>query len=113
MDKFKNRDKVKLNSKFEYISYISRRMRYTSMYEGKTGTVIGYSGTGKVAVEFDTMVFTEYKTRQSSHDNGCHNKGKLHYCWYIPETALDLIENDCVNESNDNMEITDEIISIL
>lgn len=113
MNKFKNHDRVKLNNMYKYVSYINRRMRYTSMYEGKTGKVIGYSGTGKVAVEFDTIVFTEYETQRSSHDNGCHGKGKLHHCWYIPEEALDLIKNESVNKIKNEIKITDEIISIL
>jgi hypothetical protein len=77
------------------LSYIAKRRSYTNMYENKKGKVIGYSSTGKVAVEFDDIVFTNSHEKLSSHDNGCHGKGKLHYCWYIPEKFLRLeIENN-------------------
>ena len=76
-----------------HIPYIFTRKHYTNMYEGKSGTIIGYSSTGKAAVEFDDIVFTS-DLKISSHDNGCHGKGKLHYCWYIPEFALELLNDD-------------------
>lgn len=79
-----------------HIPYIATRKHYTNMYEGKSGTVIGYSSTGKVAIEFDDIVFTSHTTRLSSHDNGCHGKGKLHYCWYIPEFAIELEVNNLI-----------------
>ena len=88
-----NKTRVKLNAKALNLPYVKSRKKYTNMYENKTGTVIGYSGTGKVAVEFDDVVFID-STRLSNHDNGCHHKGRLHYCWYIPEDCLDIIGNN-------------------
>lgn len=87
---FKVEDRVVLKKKALSIAYIASRNWYTSMYEGKSGKVIGKTAAGdKIAVEFDTKVFIN-GAQQSSHDNGCHGKGKLHYCWYIPVDCLEL-----------------------
>lgn len=88
-EKFKIGDRIALNDYGMKLPYVMSRLFYTNMYEGKKGTVIGYSGTGKVAVEFDDIVFTQSEKRISSHNNGCHGKGKLNYCWYLPEIALE------------------------
>jgi hypothetical protein len=89
---YKAGDRVRLNSLALSLSYIVSRNSYTNMYEGKLGTVLGYAATGKVAIEFDDIVFTKYTQMLSSHDNGCHGKGKLHYCWYLPESCLSPVE---------------------
>jgi ribosomal protein L21E len=87
-------DRVKLKKAALSISYIAGRHFYTNMYEGKTGTVIGYTqNEDKVAIEFDDVVFTS-TVRKSSHNNGCHGKGKIDYCWYIPADERFLEEDD-------------------
>jgi len=94
MREYKVGDRVRLTKLALSVSYIAGRHFYTNMYEGKTGTILGYTEThGKVGVQFDDIVFTG--ERKSSHDNGCHGKGKLHYCWYIPsdEHFLELISS--------------------
>lgn len=90
--KFNKGDRVFLTKDALSIGYIACRNSYTNMYAGKTGTVLGYSTTGKVAVEFDDILFNNYSHIKSDHDNGCHGKGKLHYSWYIPEEVLILCD---------------------
>lgn len=89
-------DRVALNKAALSVSYIVARQSYTNMFVGKTGTIIGISSgdSKKYAIEFDTEVFTRWRTKQSSHDNGCNGKGKLHYCWYIPIDCVDLIVHE-------------------
>lgn len=92
---FKIGDRVSLRKEALSLSYIAARSWYTDMSEGKTGRVIGFTqaNTGKpmkLAIEFDTRVFTS-KEKRSKHDNGCHNRGKLHYCWYIPPECVDIL----------------------
>ncbi len=94
-------DRVSLKKEALSLSYVMSRKSYTNMYEGKKGTVIGYSSTGKVAVQFDDIVFDKAISEDiqiiSSHDNGCHGKGKIHYCWYVPDVFLSPL--------NDNFEL--------
>ncbi len=86
-------DRVRLNSRALSASYIAGRRFYTHMYEGKTGTVICVTADGgKLGVEFDDVVFTMPEGQRSSHDNGCHGRGKDHYCWYIFPEGLEPIE---------------------
>ena len=99
--KFNVNDRVSLKKGALSLSYIASRAFYTNMYENKKGRVLGYSQSGKVAVEFDDIVFTD-TNRLSSHNNGCHNAGKLHYCWYIPEEYL----------ASEN-QITDDVLLLL
>ena len=90
MGKFNIGDRVSLREEALSLSYIACRSFYTNMYAGKKGKVIGYtSETNKVAVEFDDIVFTRPDGRVSSHDNGCHGKGKKRFCWYITEECLE------------------------
>lgn len=91
---FKVGDRVKLNSKGLNVSYVQARRAYTNMYVGKRGKVVRIAGTGKIGVEFDDIVFTQHATRLSSHDNGCHGSGLLHYCWYIPDVGLESVGNE-------------------
>jgi hypothetical protein len=96
MREYKVGDRVKLKKLALSISYIAGRHFYTNMYEGKTGTVIGYTQeTGKLAIEFDDIVFTSTE-RKSSHNNGCHGRGKIDYCWYLPaeERFLEVEDNN-------------------
>lgn len=88
---FKIGDRVSLKKSALSISYIVGRHWYTNMYEGKQGKVIAITGD-KLGIEFDDIVFTNHKDRQSSHDNGCHGRGKLHYSWYIPATCIESAE---------------------
>lgn len=99
MNRFKIGDRVVLKESALSLPYVVARRCYTSMYKGKAGRVIGYAITGKVAIEFDERVFLS-DTITSSHDTGCHNKGKKHYCWYIPEVCISLEETVTNNESN-------------
>jgi len=88
-------DRVSLRQSALSLSYIAGRRTYTNMYAGKTGTIIGVTADrSKLAIEFDDVVFTNHKEHWSSHDNGCHGKGKIHYCWYIPFGGLDIIEDE-------------------
>jgi hypothetical protein len=94
-------DRVSLKKSALSLSYVVCRGFYTNMYEGKTGTVIGFAeSTGKLAIEFDDIVFIG--GQRSSHDNGCHGKGKLHYCWYIPE--------ECVDPANADLKLQPEAL---
>lgn len=87
-------DKVALNVLTLSIGYISCRADYTNVFVGKRGKVIGYAATGKVAVEFNEPVFINQNVRISSHNNGCHGKGKINHCWYFPEEALDKLKTN-------------------
>jgi hypothetical protein len=91
MKKYGIGDRVSLDKRALSISYIQARQFYTNMYEGKSGTILGYSETGKAAVEFDDIVFTRPENKISSHDHGCHGKGKRKYSWYIPDEYLNPI----------------------
>lgn len=87
--------RVSLAAEALNLSYIKGRSFYTNMYEGKKGKVIGFTADlTKLAIEFDDVVFTRPNGQTSSHDNGCHGKGKKHYCWYIPPNLVDLIGED-------------------
>jgi len=99
MEQFKIGDRVALTEAALSVPYIAARKNYTIMYAGKVGTVIAISvgDNKKLGIEFDDKVFTQAGIRQSSHDNGCNGKGKLHYCWYIPIDCVDLIPNT-INE---------------
>lgn len=87
--------RVSLKESALRLSYVAGRHWYTNMYEGKKGTVIGTTASGdKLAIQFDDIVFTNYADKRSSHDNGCHGRGKLHYSWYIPEECVELIGHE-------------------
>jgi hypothetical protein len=92
--KYKIGDKVALNELTLSIGYITCRSDYTNVFVGKKGRVIGYAATGKVAVEFDYPIFIHQNVRISSHNNGCHGKGKINHCWYFPESALDIVKKN-------------------
>jgi hypothetical protein len=95
MQAYKVGDRVALEKSALSLPYISSREFYTNMYEGKKGTVIGYTGNGsKVAIQFDDVVFTRPDNQISSHDNGCHGKGKRKYSWYIPEAFIKPLVED-------------------
>lgn len=103
MESFKIGDRVSLRESALSLPYVIGRRTYTNMYAGKTGTIIGVTADrSKLAIEFDDVVFTNHTDRWSTHDNGCHGKGKLHYCWYIPFGCLDIIEDN-----------TDELLLLL
>jgi len=87
-------DRVAVNPLIQCVNYIQSRRSYTNMYIGKVGTVVCITDNSKAGVEFDEIVFTSFNVRQSSHDNGCHNRGKLHHSWYIPCECLDLLVSD-------------------
>ncbi len=118
---FKKGDRVLLLASALRVNYICVRAEYTNMYPGKSGTVIGYSETGKVAVQFDDKVFHMHDIRISSHDNGCHGKGDLHYCWYIEEKhlvkKLDVHMFDCsgsiMNDGGEEIEVTNNLLLLV
>jgi len=86
-------DRVSLNEEALFLGYIASRKFYTNMYAGKKGTIIGFTqDLNKIAVEFDDIVFTRPDGKVSSHDNGCHGRGKQRFCWYIPIDYLDHID---------------------
>ena len=96
--------RVKLLKASLEIPYIKKRKSYTNMYAGKTGTVLGFTVIGdKVAIQFDDIVFTDSSTRVSSHNNGCHGRGELDYCWYTPIDCVELIDEFNFNEEKDNL----------
>lgn len=87
---FRIGDRIVINNKIESVGYIQLRKWYSNCFSGMTGKIIGFTADGsKAAVEFDQIVFFDHKTKRSSHDNGCHGRGKLHYCWYIPIKCID------------------------
>lgn len=93
-------DRVSLKKEALSLSYVVGRRFYTNMYEGKTGKVIGFTDSGKIAIQFDDIVFTRPDGIRSSHDNGCHGRGRIGYCWYIPSYCLELISEE--NTTIDN-----------
>lgn len=99
MENLKKGDLVSLKKEALELSYVKCRKEYTNIYEGKSGVVIGIAGTGKVAVQFDERCFTS-NTVVSSHDNGCHGKGRIHYCWYFPEGCL---KYETLTKDNNNI----------
>lgn len=77
--------RVVVNERYKKVGYLAARSSYTNLYEGKVGTIIKHTqAKDKYGIEFDEEVFTDYKRRVSSQDNGCHHTGKLHYCMYLP-----------------------------
>lgn len=91
MQAWKIGDRVALKESALSLPYVICRRWYTDMYAGKKGRIIGWTAKGdKLAIEFDEPVFTDMY-RRSKHDTGCHGKGKLHYCWYIP---MECVEKD-------------------
>lgn len=95
MEKYEYGDRVSLRESALSLSYIVGRRTYTNMYTGKTGTIIGETADGtKLAIQFDTIVFTNSREHISSHDNGCHGKGRRQYCWYIPKECVDKLPDE-------------------
>jgi hypothetical protein len=81
--------RVVVNDKYKNVGYLAARSSYTDLYEGKVGTVIKYTqANDKYGIEFDEPVFTDYHSKRSSQDNGCHGKGKDHHCMYLPLTCV-------------------------
>ena len=100
--KYNIRDRVELKELALKLSYVLGRTWYTDVKVGKKGTIIGKTADGtKLAIEFDEPIFTKHTEKRSSHDSGCHGRGKLHYCWYFPESTIKLIDNDCIVSDND------------
>lgn len=104
MEKFKKGDVVWTCNRVDTLTYIRTRIErgYVHMSDGMIGQVLGYSSTGKVAVQFVHKVFDN--PGQSSHDNGCHGKGRIGYCWYIPESKLTDVRPASVNKPSQRME---------
>ena len=97
--------RVVLNNKHEKVGYLAARSFYTDLYEGKVGTIVKYTSLkDKYGIEFDEPVFTDYKRRTSSQDNGCHGAGKLHYCMYLP---LECVHPTSIGSSRPNGKTTD------
>jgi hypothetical protein len=95
MELFKIGDRVSLLKEARSLSYVSGRHFYTDVHEGKMGTIIGFTGghtyspiSNKVAIQFDTPIFTRPEGRISSHDTGCHGKGKNRFSWYFPANCI-------------------------
>lgn len=95
MEQFNIGDRVALLGTALSVPYIAKRANYTNMFVGKQGTVIAISvgANKKLGIEFDEKVFINHQVKQSSHDNGCNGKGKLHYCWYIPVDCVEKVPN--------------------
>jgi hypothetical protein len=71
------------------LDYLAKRNFYIIMYAGMSGTVLGYNAKGdKLAIQFDDMIFPNHLVKLSSFDNGCHGRGKMHHCTYIPEEMV-------------------------
>jgi hypothetical protein len=91
-------DRVSLTKEALSLSYVKGRHWYTDVYEGKTGTIIGYTADcSKLAIQFDEKIFTRPNGQISSHDNGCHGKGKRQYSWYFPiccVTKIKVVNNN-------------------
>lgn len=98
-------DRVSLTEDALSLPYVKGRRWYTDVYAGKKGTIIGFTAnSSKLAIEFDEIIFTRPDGKISSHDNGCHGRGKSKYCWYIPLSCVTLI-----NEP----EITNDLILLI
>jgi hypothetical protein len=98
--------RVSLKAEALNLSYIAGRRWYTNMYEGKQGKVIGFTANNtKLAIQFDDVVFTRPDGQISSHDNGCHGKGKKGFCWYVPAEYLDLegFNSNTLSTNNENL----------
>lgn len=49
------------------------------------GTIVRFTNNGdKIGVQFDEKIWFG----ESPFNNGCHGKGKIGHCIYIPETLL-------------------------
>lgn len=94
MEQFKKGEVVFTTNKVDTISYIRSRRSYCKLTDDMQGTVLGYANTGKVAVQMDVQVWDytnadfPFGRKRSMHDNGCHGKGKVGYCVYLPEEYL-------------------------
>lgn len=112
MQTFNPGDRVVLLPSYINVSYIKCREHYTNMYAGKTGTVLcETSMKDKVCVEFDDIVFTHHREKQSSHDHGCYGRGKLHYCWFIPKEHVELLSKKISLEEMFDIKDTIENVS--
>ena len=85
-------DVVKLTTSPTNISYLKNRLWYLDLSLGMVGKIVSDNGIDKVGVEFEKLIWWKYKEKQSKFDNGCHNKGKLHHCVYLPYETVKLVD---------------------
>jgi len=100
MEDFRIGDRVSLKEEARSLSYVAGRHWYTDVHEGKTGTIIGFTGghtyspiSNKVAIQFDKPIFTRPDGKASSHDTGCHGKGRTRFSWYFPADCIKRVED--------------------
>ena len=56
-----------------------------NLSKGMKGTIVGMtSSEDKYAIEFDEPIFTGMYKNTSYYNSGCHGKGKMDHCAYIP-----------------------------
>lgn len=89
-------DRVELTEYAMTLDYVKRRWSYTDVCVRKKGTIICNTTTGKYGIQFDTPVFliNLIPGGTSSHNNGCHGRGRINYCWYFPSIAFRVIPNN-------------------
>lgn len=84
-------DRVNIDSRADNLPWIRVRVGHGYLHMLHQGTVIGFTAAkDKAAIQFDEPVFTLRKDngQRSSFDTGCHGKGPIGYCLYIPVDFL-------------------------
>ena len=91
MNKFKVGDRVVTKNTILFSSYVNKavKQKHVKMSEGATGTVICIAATGKLGIQFDNKI---WKTPHV-HNNACHGRGIIDYCWYIHEHHISQIQS--------------------
>ena len=85
--------RVTVNNDVNDIYYISKRP-YISIKPNAEGTVVRFSATKKVGVQFDEPIFLDTENKVSSLNSGCHGYGKMNHCIYLPINYLTLVYNE-------------------
>lgn len=85
-------DTVIIDSRADSLPWISKRIGHGYLRMLHEGIIIGFTAAqDKAAVQFPEMIFSKkHDGYRSSFDNGCHNKGPIGYCLYIPVEFLHL-----------------------
>lgn len=92
--------RIYTKNEVQNIPYISKRSEYLRVVNGMEGTIVRISSTGKIGIQFDAQIFSFTDDKQSALDCGCHGKGKVHHCIYLPIDYVEL--NSCDNDIDTN-----------
>lgn len=83
-------DKVIMDTRVDSLPWLTKRIAHGYLHLTHQGTIIGFTAAkDKAAIECPERIWDYKKDGQrSSFDNGCHGKGKLGHCIYIPVEYL-------------------------